>query len=121
MADFFAGFFQTQGVGLYRIESYRIGTGEGARIVVVSRSLPSITKGYFMRSIGRLFGAFGTLAESILSLSAVVDVATGRLRQALAFDEVPTVLDHQPAGGENVPLDGSSNGTAKRGKARAGV
>jgi len=54
-----------------------------------------------MRSIARLFSAFGTLAESILSLSGVLDAATGRLRQQLALDEAAaTVLDHQPAGGE---------------------
>jgi hypothetical protein len=74
-----------------------------------------------MRSITRMFSAFGTLADCVLALAGVVDVVTGRLRQQFALDEaLPTVLEHQPAGGENAALDGSSNGTAKSRK-RAGA
>jgi hypothetical protein len=39
-----------------------------------------------MRPIGKLFGAFGTLVDSLLSLASVVDVATTRLRLQLADD-----------------------------------
>lgn len=46
-----------------------------------------------MRSIARLFGAFGTLADSVLSLASVLDVATARLRLTLAA-EVPEQLTH---------------------------
>jgi hypothetical protein len=52
-----------------------------------------------MRSITRLFAALGTLADSLLALAGVVDIATGKLRQQLAVETVE-VLEHQPAGGE---------------------
>ena len=69
-----------------------------------------------MRSIARLFGEIGTLAESILALSAVVDKATGRLRQQLDLDEAPPALPH----GEVLDNATESNGSAttKRGKAK---
>ncbi len=54
-------------------------------------------------------GAFGTLAESLLALASVVDVATGKLRLQLA-DEMPA-LEHQPA----------EDATGKRGKTKAGA
>jgi hypothetical protein len=51
-----------------------------------------------------LFSAFGTLADSILSLAPVVDTATGRLRQQIALDSELPVLDHIPA--EDTPATG---------------
>jgi hypothetical protein len=61
-----------------------------------------------MLSITKLFSALGSLAESVLALSATVNEANGALRQRLALDapadEVPA-LDHQPA-----------NGSPRRGK-----
>lgn len=72
-----------------------------------------------MRSIARLFSAFSTLADSVLSLASVLDAGTARLRQQLALDgeaAPPAVLEHQPAGEcDRV----SENGMAKR-KSRAG-
>ena len=47
-----------------------------------------------MRSASKLFAALGTLADSILALASVVDVATGQLRQQLALDEAPPALPH---------------------------
>jgi hypothetical protein len=46
-----------------------------------------------MRSISRLFTAFSTLADSLLALAGVVDLATGKLRQQLA-DET-RLLEYQ--------------------------
>jgi hypothetical protein len=54
-----------------------------------------------MRSISRLLGAFGTLADSLLSLASVVEVATGKLRQQLAAEEVH-VIEHRPTDGATV-------------------
>lgn len=73
-----------------------------------------------MRSIGKLFTAFATLADSVLSLASVVDAATAKLRQQLALEyDPPQVLDHQPANdAEEAP---AVNGTGKGKKARAGV
>lgn len=67
-----------------------------------------------MRSITRLFGAFGTLADSILSLAGVVDVAAGRLRQQLAQETEARVLLEQTQ--DDAPA--LTNG--RRAKARAG-
>jgi hypothetical protein len=53
-----------------------------------------------MRSIGKLFTAFATLADSVLSLAGVIDVATVRLRQQLALDEAGHVIEHQPVESE---------------------
>lgn len=51
-----------------------------------------------MKSIARLFSAFGTLADSLLALAGVIDVATGRIRMQLAHeDTLPDVIEHQPA------------------------
>lgn len=41
-----------------------------------------------MRSMGKLFGAFGTLVDSLLSLASVVDVTTARLWLQLADESV---------------------------------
>ncbi|HTU18983.1 MAG TPA: hypothetical protein VMG10_13060 [Gemmataceae bacterium] len=45
-----------------------------------------------MRSITRLFGVFGTLADSLLSLSGVIDAATAKLRLQLASETEPAAL-----------------------------
>ena len=42
-----------------------------------------------MRSIGRLFGAVGTPADSLHDRASVVGTISGRLRQQLAHDEAP--------------------------------
>ncbi len=63
-----------------------------------------------MRSISRLFGAVGTLADSLLALASVLDVATGKLRQQLVLDGVE-VIEHNPAEIEEQP--------AKRGKSKS--
>lgn len=47
-----------------------------------------------MRSITRLFGAFGTLADSLLSLASVVDAATAKLRLQLAGETESAALTH---------------------------
>jgi hypothetical protein len=70
-----------------------------------------------MRSIGKLFSAFATLADSILALASVVDGATGRLRQQLALDG-PEVLEHQPAGVEASP-EPTEPATSKRSRKSA--
>jgi len=49
-----------------------------------------------MRSITRLFGAFGTLADSVLALAGVIDVAAGRLRLQLADDSAPQLGHGSP-------------------------
>lgn len=40
-----------------------------------------------MRTLAKLWTAFATLAESVLSLSRVLDAATDRLRHQLDFEE----------------------------------
>lgn len=50
-----------------------------------------------MRSIGKLFSAFGTLADSVLALAGVMDTATARLRMQLAQEIDPPALDHSEA------------------------
>jgi len=49
-----------------------------------------------MRSTTKLFSAFATLADSLLALAGVVDVATGKLRQQLALDALE-VIEHHPS------------------------
>lgn len=45
-----------------------------------------------MKSITRLFAAFGTLADSVLSLASVVDTVSAKLRLQLAHEtEVPAL------------------------------
>jgi hypothetical protein len=74
-----------------------------------------------MRSISNLIRAIANLASSINGLASLIDAATGLLRMQLTLDEASTVPEHQPAGGENVALDGSTNGTPKSRKAKAGA
>jgi hypothetical protein len=52
-----------------------------------------------MRSISRLLSAFSTLADSLLALAGVVNIATDKLRQQFAVEAVE-VIEHQPAGVE---------------------
>jgi hypothetical protein len=70
-----------------------------------------------MRSITRLFGAFGTLADSVLAVAGVIDIATGKLRQQLAVEAVE-VIEHQPAGVEG-PSDAAEPASTKRGRKSA--
>jgi hypothetical protein len=50
-----------------------------------------------MNSIRSVFTALANLAASINGLASVLDVATGRIRQQLAFDgDTGPVLEHQP-------------------------
>jgi hypothetical protein len=74
-----------------------------------------------MRSISNLIRAIAPLAGSINGLATLIDTTTGRLRMQLALDEASTVLEHQPAGDDNAPLDGTTNSTGKGRKAKASV
>lgn len=66
-----------------------------------------------MRSISKLFGAVGTLADSLLSLSALVDTISGRLRMQLALDTDPPQLPGEV-------IDGTTDsGTSARRKGKA--
>jgi hypothetical protein len=67
-----------------------------------------------MRSISRLFGAFGTLADSLLSLSAVVNTATDKLRLQLASESEPLALDHASEVIDNPSTDSGSTSTKRR-------
>jgi hypothetical protein len=68
-----------------------------------------------MNAIRNVFNAFSNLAASVNALASVIDLATGRLRQQLALDDnMPHVLDHQPA----EEPDATANGTATKRKAR---
>jgi hypothetical protein len=71
-----------------------------------------------MRSISKLFAAFGTLADSLLALASVVDGATGRLRQQLAVEAVE-VIEHQPANVEGPSEPAEPASSAKRGRKSA--
>lgn len=62
-----------------------------------------------MRSITRLFGAFGTLADSLLSLAAVVNTTTDKLRLQLTQETEPVAT--LPHNGE--VIDQQENGTDK--------
>jgi hypothetical protein len=68
-----------------------------------------------MRSIGKLFSAFSTLADSVLGLAAVIDAATAKVRQQLDWESDPQALPH----GEVIDATPEGNGTVKgkRGKA----
>jgi hypothetical protein len=67
-----------------------------------------------MRSIANLIRSIANLAGSINGLANLIDTFTGRLRMQLALDEAaPTVLEHQPAGGDNGRLDAGTNGKSK--------
>jgi len=48
-------------------------------------------------------------------------VKGNRALAAAYLDEATTVLEHQSAGSDDPSLDGNTNGTAKRTKARAGA
>jgi len=70
-----------------------------------------------MRSISRLFSAFGTLADSVLSLASVIDGASDRLRHQLALDgDAAPILEHQPAVAEANGEPAAANGTTRRGR-----
>jgi hypothetical protein len=71
-----------------------------------------------MRSITRLFSAFGTLADSLLALASVVNATTGRLQQSLAVEDASHVIEHQAAGGHPCPPDPDPAPTGKRGKGK---
>lgn len=126
MRKFFSEFFRSPGIVSHRIESYRIGAGEGAKKPIVFRSPWTITKGDFsMRSITRLFGALGTLADSVLALAGVIDMASGRLRLHLADDSAPQVTHGSPMPeivnpGANGAFGTEQPPSTKRGKAKAG-
>ncbi|MHB1425095.1 MAG: hypothetical protein ACYC3I_18140 [Gemmataceae bacterium] len=65
-----------------------------------------------MQAIRSVFAVFGNLAASVNALAGVLDTATGRLRQQLAFDGEPTpILEHQPA--EPEPPAPKRNGRVK--------
>src|SRR5262249_53269590 len=65
-------------------------------------------EGFAMRSITRLFSAFGTLADSILTLANVVDTATAKLRLQIANEsETPTLPHHGDViDGDTTPAKG---------------
>ena len=67
-----------------------------------------------MNAIRSVFAALTNLAASVNALAAVIDAASGRLRQQLALDgETAPILDHQPLGdAQATPL-----GKGKKGKA----
>lgn len=67
-----------------------------------------------MRSITRLFGAVGALADSVLALAHVVDAIAGRLRQAVALETDPPALGH---GAEVIDAEGDGGAPARRRKA----
>ena len=64
-----------------------------------------------MRSISRLFGAFGTLADSLLSLASVVNTATDKLRVQLANETDIPALPHAEV------IDAEASPSTKRRKA----
>jgi hypothetical protein len=68
-----------------------------------------------MRSITRLFGVLGTLADRILALASVVNTATDKLRLQLATESDPLAL---PRDGEAIDNAGPDNGSpsTKRGR-----
>jgi hypothetical protein len=48
-----------------------------------------------MRSIGKLFTAFVTLADSLLALAGLVDIATDKLRQQLTTETGTHIIEHE--------------------------
>ena len=68
-----------------------------------------------MRSIGKLFSAFSTLADSLLSLAAVIDNATAKVRQQIDRESDPPALPH----GEVIDAAPEGNGTVKGKRAKA--
>jgi hypothetical protein len=74
-----------------------------------------------MNAIKNLWTALANLASSINGLAAVLDTASGRLRQQLALDGdaapiAETVLDHRPAGDNPEHI---GNGKARKARASA--
>jgi hypothetical protein len=69
-----------------------------------------------MFGLPKLANAFANLAGSINALAAVIDAATGRLRQQLALDG-GEVLDHEPLPAPESQPDGQ--GRKGRGKPAA--
>jgi hypothetical protein len=67
-----------------------------------------------MRSIGKLFSAFSTLADSLLSLAAVIDNATAKVRQQIDQESDPPALP-----GEVIDAAPDGNGTGKGKRAKA--
>jgi hypothetical protein len=70
-----------------------------------------------MRNIGKLFGAFPTLADSLLSLAAVIDNATAKVRQQLDRESDSPALPH----GEVIDAAPEANGTPKSKRSKATV
>jgi hypothetical protein len=58
-----------------------------------------------MFGLSKLTAAFGNLSASVNALAAVIDAATGRLRQQLALDGVE-VIDHEPLPAPEAPVEG---------------
>lgn len=67
-----------------------------------------------MNAIRNVFAAFANLAASLNALAGVIDQATGRLKQQLAFEpaEVPIVLEHQASPAQIAGADGEQPGQA---------
>lgn len=69
-----------------------------------------------MRSLARLFGAFGTLADSVLALASVLNNVTDRLRLQLSAEVDPPAL---PSAGEVIEhAEPEASGTAANGRKR---
>jgi hypothetical protein len=71
-----------------------------------------------MRSITRLFSAFGTLADSLIALASVVNATTGRLQHTIAAEDASHVIEHQTAGEKGFSPDPDPAPTGKRGKGK---
>jgi hypothetical protein len=73
-----------------------------------------------MFGLGKLTTAFSNLAASINGLAAVVDAASGKLRQHLALEDhaaplAPVVIEHTPAPAEPAAAEESSvNGRRRK-------
>lgn len=69
-----------------------------------------------MRSIAKLFAAFSTLTDSVLSLASVLDTTTARLRMQLASETEPPVIEHH---GEVIDTTPETPATKRNGRAKA--
>jgi hypothetical protein len=67
-----------------------------------------------MRSITRLFSAFGTLADSVLALASVIDTAAAKIRLQLGSETEPPALMH----GEVIDATEETTPSMKRNKAK---
>lgn len=65
-----------------------------------------------MNAIRNVFTALANLASSINGLAAVLDVATGKLRQQLALDDGPAVIEHAPGESEEPTRNGRTRKAA---------